>query len=574
MITHSLIQGTQAWHDYRASMLNASAAPAVMGCSSYMSRNQLIKQRATGIVPEVDAATQNLFNEGHLFEALARPLAEAIIGEELYPVTGSLGKYSASFDGLTMGEDSGFEHKSLNNTLRAAFAQIDTIAPEHRYLASGLELPLEYQIQMEQQCMVGNCAKVLFMASKWVPADHPTPYYLLDDEGVPCRFHDLIEERHCWYFPNPALRKRIIDAWAQFELDVVAYQHTEPAAKPAAEAQAQLPAVVINVTGQLSASNLAEVAPKFDAYLANTKTNLSTDSDFANGESNAKFSRATAKALKVKAKEVVDQIASISDAVRTLESYAVKFDALGLKLEKAVKEEKDLIKSNLINEARNKLSDHCAKLDERIGKRYLPVIQGNWNEVVKNKRTIESLHNAIDTELARVKIEASALADRIELNMKTSGLADYPFLFSDMATLCLKANDDFAAVAAARIQDHKAQEAARIEAETARIAEQERVKAEAAAAIKTNAEIAAARQAVQDVRNAEVRAQLDAMPVATVFAKAPGLVDIDRNTFASEIINDNSGSDRSRLNTLLGRLTANEISMVLSFVQELCRKPA
>jgi len=462
MITHSLIQGTQAWHDYRATHLNASDAPAVLGQSSYTSRNQLIKQRATGIMPAVDATTQRRFDDGHRFEALARPLAEAIIGEELYPVTGSLGQYSASFDGLTMGEDIGFEHKSLNDTLRAAFDQIDTIAPEYRDRDGGLELPLEYQIQMEHQCMVGDCEKVLFMASKW--------------DG-----DELVEERHCWYFPSLQLRKHIVDAWGQFEEDVAAYQHIEPAAKPEAEVQAQLPAVVINVTGQLSASNLAEVTPKFDAWLAGTKTDLVTDHDFANGESNAKFSRATAKALKTKAKEVVDQIASISDAVRTLDLYASKFDALGLKLEKAVKEQKELIKSSLINEVRNKLSEHCARLDERIGKRYLPPIQGNWNEVVKNKRTIESLRNAIDTELARAKIEASEIADRISLNLKTSGLADYPFLFADMATLCLKANDDFAAVAAARIQSHQAQEAARIEAETARIAEQERIKAEAAA---------------------------------------------------------------------------------------------
>lgn len=315
-------------------------------------------------------------------------------------------------------------------------------------------------------------------------------------------------------------------------------------------------------------------------YLTNTKTSLSTDSDFANGESNAKFSRATAKALKAKAKEVVDQITSISDAVRTLESYAVKFDALGLKLEKAVKEEKELIKSNLINAARDKLREHCAKLDDRIGRPYLPIVQGNWNEAVKNKRTIESLHNAIDTELARAKIEASEVADRIETNLKMRGLSDFPFLFNDMATLCLKATDDFAAVATARIQAHQAQEAARLQAETARIAEQERIKAEAAATAMANAEIAAVRQVEQDVRSAELRVQLDALPVAkTQIYKVPEFdgvapVDTGRMALASEIINGNADTERLRLDTLLNSLTASEIGKVLRFVQELCRQAA
>ena len=104
MITHNLVQGTAEWHAYRAAHDNASDAPAMMGVSSYKTRDQLIAERATGIVPEVDAATQRLFDSGHRFEALARPLAEKIIGEDLYPCTGSIegSRLSASFDGLTM----------------------------------------------------------------------------------------------------------------------------------------------------------------------------------------------------------------------------------------------------------------------------------------------------------------------------------------------------------------------------------------------------------------------------------------------------------------------------------------
>ena len=75
MITHNLVQGSSAWHAYRATHDNASDAPTIMGCGSYKTREQLIAEYATGIRPEVDAATQRRFDAGHRFEALARPLA-------------------------------------------------------------------------------------------------------------------------------------------------------------------------------------------------------------------------------------------------------------------------------------------------------------------------------------------------------------------------------------------------------------------------------------------------------------------------------------------------------------------
>ena len=70
MITHDLIQGSQEWHAYRAAHDNASDAPAMMGCSSYKTRDQLIAELATGITPEVDPATQRLYDSGHRFEKL------------------------------------------------------------------------------------------------------------------------------------------------------------------------------------------------------------------------------------------------------------------------------------------------------------------------------------------------------------------------------------------------------------------------------------------------------------------------------------------------------------------------
>jgi len=114
----NIVQGSPEWLAHRAKHFNASDAPAMMGCSPHKSRRQLLAEVATGITPEVDAGTQRRFNLGHRLEALARPLAEEILGEPLYPATGVEGRYSASFDGLTLGGDVVFEHKALNDELR------------------------------------------------------------------------------------------------------------------------------------------------------------------------------------------------------------------------------------------------------------------------------------------------------------------------------------------------------------------------------------------------------------------------------------------------------------------------
>jgi predicted phage-related endonuclease len=102
MKIHNLIQGSPEWMAYRAQHSNASDAPAMMGVSPYKNRAELLREVHTGLAAEVDAGTQMRFDNGHRAESLARPLAEEFIGAELYPVTGSAGKLSASFDGPTL----------------------------------------------------------------------------------------------------------------------------------------------------------------------------------------------------------------------------------------------------------------------------------------------------------------------------------------------------------------------------------------------------------------------------------------------------------------------------------------
>src|SRR5690606_9179524 len=155
MKTLQLIQGSPAWHEHRAKHFNASDAPAMLGISSYKSRRDLLREKATGYAPEVDRATQERFNDGHRYEAIARPWAEEIIGEELYPVVladeiDGL-PLSASLDGLTMLEEIAFEHKTLNAALTDN-------------LINGV-IPDEHHPQIAQQLLTPGATRRLRMAS-------------------------------------------------------------------------------------------------------------------------------------------------------------------------------------------------------------------------------------------------------------------------------------------------------------------------------------------------------------------------------------------------------------------------
>jgi putative phage-type endonuclease len=233
MQSHNLIQGSPEWLAYRRDHFNASEAPAMMNVSPYKTRAALLREMHTGLAPEVSAQSQYLFDRGHKFEGASRGMAETILGEELYPIVGSLDKLSASFDGLTMAENIAWEHKTLNNELRQCFRNMETIAPAHREHVAGRELPIHHRIQMEQQLYVSGAEKVLFTASRW------------SDEG------ELLEAVHCWYYPDLQLRAEILNGWAQFALDLAGF--VSPAAAPVApegRAPNVLPALRIEVRGR------------------------------------------------------------------------------------------------------------------------------------------------------------------------------------------------------------------------------------------------------------------------------------------------------------------------------------
>lgn len=450
MKTVSLIQGSPEWHAHRAKHFNASDAPAMMGCSSYKTRAQLIREVATGITPDIDPATQRRFDDGHRFEELARPLAEKIIGEDLYPCTGVLEgtQLSASFDGLTLLNDTAFEHKSLNDDLRACMTD----------LHAGDRLPLLYRVQMEQQAMVSGAERVLFMASKW------------DADG------NLVEERHCWYVPDPELRARIVAGWEQFEKDVAAYQ-PEPAAVPVAAGRApdSLPSLRVEVTGMVTASNLAEFKASALQVLGSINRDLQTDEDFANAEQTVKWCKGVEDRLAATKDAVLSQTADIEAVFRTMDEVSAETRRIRLELDRLVKAEKENRKAEIVQKARNAYSEHEAALRAETKDVWINLPAPDFAGAIKGKKSLTSMQDAVDTVLANAKITANESAKHIRaaLACLSEETAEHKHLFPDFRDFIAKPIEDIRALVRGRIADHKQREAERLESERERIRQEE-----------------------------------------------------------------------------------------------------
>lgn len=439
MKTVHLIQGTAEWHAHRASHLNASDAPAMMGCSPYKTRAQLVREVATGIVAEVDAATQRRFDDGHRYEELARPLAEKIIGEDLFPVTGTEGKLSASFDGLTLMEDTAFEHKSLNDTLRAAMVDGCT----------GADLPLHYQVQMEHQLLVSGAERVLFMASKW------------DADG------SLVEERHCWYVSDPELRARLVAGWEQFEADVAAYEPPVADAPVAAAARVEgFGALTMQVEGRVLASNLDAFKAGAEAFIARLPkpAELQDDQDFADAEQAVKACADAEARIKAAKDAVLGQMADVDAVLRTADSIHEAIRAARLALDRAVKSEKENRKAEIVQRAAAAVRSHIAGINASLGEHAISAPANLLAELglaIKGKKSLASMRDALDTAAAAQKVQASQFADSIRACI--AALAEFPnhtHLFADRVQLCAsKTPEDLRNLVKARIAEQEQREA-------------------------------------------------------------------------------------------------------------------
>lgn len=490
-IIHDVQQGSPEWHALRNRVKHtASDLAAIRGNSKYKTRAQAVREAATGIKPEVSEFQQKKFDEGHATEAKARVIVEQMIGEDLYPSTATTDDeyLLASSDGATMLSDTGYEHKLWNEDIAAQIrASIESNA---------CQLHPMYTDQMDQQIAVYGFERIIFVTS----------------DGTPEKMESYE------YRGNPESIARIRADWAQFEIDVANYQPEVIKAKPILTANPidHLPALVIEVTGRVTHSNLVEFKAAAVAVIGSIKQELVTDQDFVDAAEAVKYLKDVEENAKRAKQNALDQTTSIAELHRALDEVSKMAGDVRKALDKKITEEKDRRKADIVRDAQSAFDEHCRALAKRVGMQF-SVAYASFGEAVKGLKSLDSMRDKVSVALANAKIEANAIADRIDSNIKSlEGEGhSWRFLFPDLAAVCTKAHDDFAALLAARQATHKEAEAKRLEAERERIRAEEQAKAQREANEKAAAEIRrldAERQAAEQLA-ANNQTQFEAVAV-------------------------------------------------------------
>jgi len=444
------IQGSQEWHNIRAKRFTASEAPAMMGASKYQTRDALLKQKATGHSEEVSTSQQRIFDKGHQAEASARPIAEDIIGQELFPTTieDDDQHFLASMDGLTMLGDIGWEHKLANERLLAA--------------TTAGELDDHYKWQMDQQMLVSGADSILFMCS--------------DGTKETMAF--------TWYERDAIRIASLIKGWEQFEKDLADYVPTESKAEAVGTTPDSLPTLRIELTGAVSTTNLPEFKKTALAIIDGIKTELVTDQDFADADTAVKFLNKGEKQLEDAKTRALEQTASIDELFKTINELKDAMRTKRLALDKLVKVEKENRRVAILGTAKQSLDAHIGELEKAMEAQAncavnMPAIAADFAGAMKGKKTISSLESSANDTLATAKIEANQVSEVMRSNIAVlKEQVDFGFLFNDYQQLLIKANDDFQAIVKSRIAEHKEAQAKK-EAE-----DRERIRQEEAAKLK------------------------------------------------------------------------------------------
>lgn len=469
VLQHALQQGSAAWIEHRFGCDNASDAAAMLACDELRSRTDLLDAMFLGFQQDVGSFKQRIYDDGHRFEGNARPLAEAIMGEDLYPLVltrewGGKRPLGASVDGSTIDRRSIWEHKQLNAALVAALPYPGAAGV---HLNDAAALPKKYRVQMEQQLLVSGAEACLFTASDWTEDDQP------------------IDDRHCWYRADAELRAEIIAGWAQFEADLATHQpRAADPVKVVAEPVRDFPVLNVQLEGRVVASNLVLWRDAVMEQIRGINRELSTDQHFADAKAMVSKLEDGEKRLVLLKEQALGQTATIAEVFNTIDTIKETMRQTRLDLDKLVVAREKAIRGEIAEEGVVKLTAYMQGLDARLADytggspimppKAHPKIAADFDKAIKNKRSIKSLRDSVDAELARCKIAASALADQLEANLKTlRANPEHRALFADWRELVFKECDHCALEVSTRIERHRAEQERKIEAQREQIRREE-----------------------------------------------------------------------------------------------------
>lgn len=426
MITLNLIQGSEEWLEARLKAFNASEAPVIMGTHPKMSRSELLEAKATCNPKQFsDYVVDKIFAKGHETEAMARPLLEAIIGEELFPETGRRGKYQASFDGITLLHNIGFEHKQWNQELAEQVRRS--------------EVPPYIYWQLEHQLLVCPDLEVIV---------------LVVSDGTLNNFVSF------QYTAVPGRREKLMAGWLQFEEDLLAFVPKKQEVNPVGISPDSLPMPFVDVAGQLTTKdNLKAFREGAEKAIKAIKTELITDQDFADAGVSIKWMESVEENIDAAIEQCLARTGPVVDAITVLRDIKDNLvRPTRLKINKLVEAEKKNRRNDIVAEAKKGFQLFLSQLnDEFHAVNGLTIkMEPDYYQAIYGKRSFSSMIAACEDLTAESKIAANDLAAKFRRNLaKINEQAEYTSLFYDKVSLAQMETDYLELTIETRINKYK-----------------------------------------------------------------------------------------------------------------------
>ncbi|MGH8711030.1 MAG: hypothetical protein ACREVA_06910 [Burkholderiales bacterium] len=432
-----VVQGSEEWLKFRAPNFNASECAAMLGIDPYMSRDELLRQKATGDVSEFMAFQLKLFSEGHAAEErfIARMEVElctelprlVAIDHEFLPdrcIGASLdgGYLSDSMDPIWF-----YEHKLWNVEL------VD-------YIKKHKTIPGNKMAQVQQCFMVFKNSEYC----EFVVSDGT------EDKVLQIRIHPDEE----WY-------DRILAGWRQFDADLKNYSPVAQKVEPKPETKISFPLVRIDVQGKVLTTNAQEILQIVSAELESipgekdlTKLTDPDDIDqfFANAIETAKRLKNYEDDLATRKKTCIEQMADVHREFELIDALIAKVRTTRLTQEHIAKTGKQNKRDEIYKSGMDRWNAVVSLLENSLSGHKLNMVP-ELAVAMYGKKTHKSCVIAVNQCLVTSKIKAKKHAAMMLENIDF--WANHPkFPVPDMSILVHMHSESFRGTIHQRFQDY------------------------------------------------------------------------------------------------------------------------
>jgi hypothetical protein len=234
----------------------------------------------------------------------------------------------------------------------------------------------------------------------------------------------------------------------------------------------QLPALIIEVTGAVAACNLTEYRQAAIQAIESINMELATDDDFAQAKADIEWIEGVEAKSKAAIESILSQSKPVADVVEVLRTLGEQVRQKRLILTSAVKDKEASIRKDIGSRATLAAHQYVRDINQTFERPFLTLPLPDFAAAMKGKRTLATTQAAVDTALLAFTKLADQHAERIRTNLQAvrrqPGMG---ILFPDLPTLVCKSVDEVESIVAARIQQHEAHEALRLQQERERAAQ-------------------------------------------------------------------------------------------------------